>query len=154
LARIDFLKSCNFKILLPQRDLEFFVQDVNIPGFTLGEMQINHWTQNEQRQGDAIIWNRLNLTVICDEDLKAFKEVYNHIIKEKNPQTGYLDPINTVFDATLLLTTNKSNVAHTIMFRYAWISNVGDLMLQTTSSEDEPPTFTMEIVYAFYEFVL
>lgn len=153
MAKHDLLKQCNFQIIIPNRpNLEFFVQEVPIPGFQLGEMQMSHWTQNEARPGDNISWDRLQLTVVCDEDLQAYKDVYNHIILEKDPENGYLEISRSVFDAKLMLTTNKSNIQHVITFKYAWIVSVGELQLTTTSTEDEQITFTVEVAYTYFEF--
>ena len=153
MARHDLFKQCNFQIVLANRvNLEFFVQEVAIPGFQIGELPVNHWTQNESRPGDSTTWDHLQLTILCDEDLTAFKDVYNHLILEKNPEDGFLEINRTVFDAKLLLTTNKSNVQHCITFKYAWIMAVGELQLITSSTEDEQLTFTVEIPYAYYEF--
>lgn len=153
MARHDLLKQCNFQIIIPNRpNLEFFVQEAPLPGFQLGEVNIPHWTQIENRIGDSLTWDRLNLTVICDEDLKAYKDVYNHIIASKNPETGYLEIGSTVFDAKLMLTTNKNNIQHVVVFKYAWIASVGELQFQTNSEEDEQITFTVEIPYTYFEF--
>lgn len=150
---INLLKQCNFQLILAgKKVLELFVQEVNMPGFTLGDMPINHWTQNENRIGDNIMWNDLDLTVVCDENLGAYKEVYKHVIAEKNPFTGFLDPITTTFDGKLLMTTNKNNVSHEIIYRNCWIVSLGDMQLTTTSSEDEQVTFTVGIKYTYWEF--
>ena len=41
----NHLKSGNFSVVLKnQKTIEFVVQEVNLPGLNLGEIQVGHWT--------------------------------------------------------------------------------------------------------------
>lgn len=150
---VNLLKNCSFAIQLKddQDTLEFTVQEANLPGLQLGEMPIGHMSQQQRRPGDNITWNPLALTIVCDEKLKAFREAYAFIRKTKDPELAFINPF-TIFDAVLFITTNKNNIQHRFFFRNAWIQSITDLQFTAASSEDEQMTFTVELVYDYYEF--
>lgn len=153
MAKNDILKAGNFKLAFKdQEGIEFFIQEVNLPGFQLGEVPISaHFAQQERRPGDHIQWNNLTLQVICDEDLKAFEDARRYITRAKNPETGEMDNDYIFFEGTLALTTNKNNVGNIYKFKNCWIQMVSDLLLSTTTGEDDPVTFSIEIIYSYYE---
>lgn len=151
---LNLLKNENFTFILNNefKTLEFFVQEVNIPGVNLGEIQINHLSQNQKRVGDTLNYSQLNVTVICDEKLKAFQEVYNYLIRLKNPETGILDIEKAYFNGNLILTTNKNNPLLNIVFYNCWINSISDLQLVTTNTEANVLTFTITMNFDYYEF--
>lgn len=149
---INPLKSAQFKLILekPEMSVEFFVQECNIPGWAIGEMEVPWMAQNQQRPGDNITWNVLNATILCDEELNAIIECYKYCFRIKNPKTGELGGPEETFDAKLMILTNKNNYQHVITFYDAWIQNVSDLQLSHTTSEDDPVTFSVDIQYDYY----
>jgi len=152
---INLLKSAQFKLILenPEKHVEFFVQECNIPGWNLGEMDVHWMAQNQPRPGDNITWNALSATIVCDEELKAIRECHGYCFRLKDPETGFLgDQMQETFDAKLMILTNKNNLQHVVTFYDAWIQNVSDLQLSHTTSEDDPVTFTVDIRYDYYKF--
>jgi len=149
---INLLKSSQFKLLLerPERTVEFFVQECNIPGWSIGPMEVAWMAQNQQRPGDNITWNQLSATIVCDEELKAIIECHQYCFRIKNPETGELGGPEETFDAKLMILTNKNNYQHVITFHDAWIETVSDLQLSHTTSEDDPVTFNVDIQYDYY----
>jgi hypothetical protein len=153
MAYHDLFKVSNFKILLrDQRHMEFFCQEAGIPGYNLGNIDVGYQSMKDKRPGDSIDFEDLTLTIICDEDLNAFKEVYNYLKLAHHPVTNALEVQQEMFDAYLLLTTNKNNVQHKLHFVDAWIQSVGAIQLQTISSEDNNITFPVTIRYNYYLF--
>ena len=71
----------------------------------------------------------------------------------KDPYDGKIEIQNAIFDATLLITTNKNNVQHRVQFFDAWIQSIGDIQFTTTSSEEEQIVFTIELQYDYYKFI-
>lgn len=149
----DYLKSSSFLIQFKdQRRLELMVTGVNLPGFTLGEILLSRPVVTDKRPGDHIDFNDLSLTIICDEDLKAFTEIVSSIILSANPNTGDLEISKTVFDATLFLTTNKNNIQHKVHFYNCYFKSISDLPFESTSDDEAHVTFNAELGYSFYNF--
>ena len=155
MAVYDWLKTVNFNILLhpDSRKLEFMVQEVNIPGFTLGDVHIGHPGQSYHHIGDDITWNPLVLTILCDEDLEAYLECYNLITKTKNPKTGELVIDVIKFDGVLMITTNKMNYNYEFFFRDCWIFDLSDLRVSVAEADSTPVTFTVTIYYDYFEVI-
>ena len=153
MAKNDIIKAGNFRLSFKdQSSLEFFIQEANLPGFQLGEIPIGaHLAQQERRPGDHIQWNNLILQVICDEDMKAFEDCRRYIMTAKDPETGAMDNDYIYFQGTLVLTTNKNNSGVTYKFENCWIQSVSDLAFSTTTGEDDPITFSVEVIYTHYK---
>jgi hypothetical protein len=150
---LNLFKSCNFRISLKdQKAIELMVQEVNLPGITLGQMDLGWQSMKDKRTGDAIDFNDLTLQIILDEDLNTFREIYSALILAHNPATNELEVKKQVFDGFLNLTTNKNNIQHSIHFYDAWIKSIDDIQLSHTTGEDEQLVCTLNIVYNFYLF--
>jgi hypothetical protein len=154
MAYYDLFKTGNFRIQLKdQTNLEFFVQETTVPGVTVGTIDIGYGSMKDVRPGDSLEFNPLTLTVICDEDLQAYKDVYTYILKmTHNPVTNVIQVDPEVFDAYLLLTTNKNNITHRLHFHDMWIESISDLQLQTVSPDENNISFTVGLKYVYYLF--
>ena len=154
MAKYDLLKVGNWKLQMKsnQRSIEFFVQEANLPGFTLGELVLSGvgGVQQERRPGDHIQWNNLTLSLICDEELEAYKEIMEYILLAKDPETGEMNNDEIWFDSVLHITTNKNNFSQKFRFYNCWISSVTDLAFNTTSSEDDPLVFNVEVIFSHF----
>lgn len=154
MAYHDLFKTGNFKIQLKdQINLEFFVQEATIPGITVGTIDAGYMSMRDKRPGDSLDFNPLTLTLLCDEDLQAYKDVYEYILHlTHNPKTNEIFVEPEVFDAYLFLTTNKNNVAHKLHFYHMWIETISDLQLQTVSPDENSISFTVGLKYNYYLF--
>ena len=150
----NLFKTSNFRIQFKNAtNVEFQVIDTAIPAITLGTHAIHRPTITDKRPGDHIEFDDLNITLICDEDLLAYQQIYTQLISTVDPDYGIMDPISNVFDATLFLTTNKNNLQHKILFKNAFFKQLGSLNLSTTTSNENHISFTSVIGYSFFDFV-
>ena len=152
MANFDWIKSSNFTFdFAVSKKFTFFVQEGGIPGFSLSQIDIPHVSQRFPRPGDAITFNPLSLTLLVDEDLKTYIELYNELIEMKNPETGEIKEWkDSTFTGILAITTNKNNYNFIISFYDCWVSSITDLIFSTTS-EDQPITFNIEIYYSYFK---
>lgn len=150
----SFLKACSFRIILKKeaKEIEFVVQAANLPGFSLGEMPVAWMAQNQRRPGDNLTWTPLALTLVCDENLQAFKNAHNLMMRLKDPETGFLGDASELFDAKLVILTNKNNLQHVVTFYDSWIQTVGDLSFSHTTPDDAQLSFDINLVYDYYKF--
>ena len=136
-----------------QKSLELHVTACNIPGFTLGQIELGRPVIKDKRPGDNLEYNDLSITVLVDEKLEAYKEIYNYLILSANPNSGHLEINDNVFDCVLTLLTNKNNYSHKIYVYNAFVKAVSDIQLESTTSEAETPTFTVDFGYSFFNFM-
>jgi hypothetical protein len=124
----------------------------NIPGFNLGQIELARPVVKDKRPGEQLEYNDLSVTVLCDEDLQAFQDIYSSIILSANPNTGDLEIEQNTFDCYMFLLTNKNNVQKKLHFYNAYFKAVSDIQLETTTTEGEQVTFTVDLGYSFYNF--
>lgn len=150
---IDLLKVNSFNMQFSnQKSLELMVTSVNLPGFTLGQMNFGRPVVKDKRPGDSLEYNDLNITILCDEQLKAFEEIYHYLILSANPNTGSLEINDNIFQSTLMLTTNKNNVQRKVKFYNCFFTSIGDLQFESTTTDAEQITFQATLAYSFYDF--
>lgn len=152
MASFDWIKSSNFTFdfAIPKK-FTFFIQDGGIPGFSLGQIDIPHVSQRFPRPGDNITFNPLSLTLLVDEDLQSYLELYKMLIEMKNPETAQIQEWDkSTFTGILAITTNKNNIHYIITFYDCWVSSVTDLIFSTTN-EDQPLTFNIDIYYSYFK---
>jgi hypothetical protein len=149
----DLLKTSNFFFQTrDSKQIEFFCQEVQIPGYSLGSIDIPYASMKTKRSGDSIEFEDLTLTVLLDEDLSTFKEIYDYLMLTHNTFSNELEVQQQVFDATLFITTNKNNIQHKIHFYSCWFQSISPVQFMTTSTDENNLTFTVGIRYDYYSF--
>jgi hypothetical protein len=153
MSKTNLFKVSNFNLnLKDQEAIELMTVEVNIPGITLGELNIGRPVVRDLRNGDSLTYDDLVVTVLCDEELMAFKEVYQYMMKAADPETADIDVVYPVFDSTLLITTNKNNIQHKLTFYNCFFKNIGAMQLTSQSSEEEQITFPLTLGFSYYLF--
>jgi len=154
MASTDLFKVSNFHILLKDQFVtELTVQQANIPGVTIGTLDLQFQAMHDKRPGDSIEFNDLQLRCLVDEDLKSYIEILKYLFQfTHDPDTNVLRVDPCVFDATMVLTTNKNNLQHTLRFHDAWIKSVGDIEVTSASTQDENATMDLTIVFVYFDF--
>jgi hypothetical protein len=151
MAYHDLFKTSNWKIQLKdQTHVEFFCQEASIPGITIGTVSQHYQSMEDKRPGDSITFDDLTLTIICDEDLGAFKEILKYINMTHNVIDNVIQVKPEVFDSFLFITTNKNNIQYKIHFYDMWIETVSALSLQTITGDDNSISFTVGLKYNYY----
>lgn len=150
----SLLKSSNFQLTLKSihKDIEFFVTEVNIPGITIGSMEMQYMSMSRKIPGDSLTFDNLTATVLVDEELKVLDEILSTIKfthnAEKNTYT--IDPV--LFEANLFITSNKNNVKFQFTFHDAWIESFSELPFSSTTTDENNLSTTIGIRYNFYTF--
>lgn len=153
MSSTNLFKVSNF--ILQFKDtthLELMTTEANIPGITLGELNIGRPVIRDLRNGDSLTYDDLTVTILCDESFSAFKEIYNYIMKSSDPNTANIDVVYPIFDSVLVLTTNKNNSQHKLTFLNCFFKNISSIQLTSQSSEEEQITFTITLGYSYYLF--
>jgi hypothetical protein len=149
----NLFKVSNFKLgLKDSKHIELNTTAVNIPGLSLGEINVPRPVVRDLRGGEQLTYDDLIISVLCDEKLEAYKEVYDYIMKSANPVNANIDVSYPVFDSSLLLTTNKNNIQHKITFLNCFFKSVGGMQLTSSSTEEDHINFDVTLGYSYYLF--
>jgi len=153
MASTNLFKVSNFIIQFKNApQLELMCQSANIPGLSLGVLEIPRPVVIDHRPGDSLTYDDLRVTALCDEDLKAYKEIYSYILSAAEPERGNINVYQPLFDCSMLLTTNKNNISHKVTYLNCFFKSLGEIGMTSTSEEEDNFTFDIEIGYSFYLF--
>ena len=156
----NFLSPTNFAFTvdrLPQAS--YFVQDVNIPGVSMGDVEQPSPFKTIYRPGDKLMYNELTMTVRADENMVSFIETYNWIVGLSFPDNfdqyaNLLDSSNNnniYSDATLIIKTNAKNPNITMVFKDLYPNNITDIQLSSQQMDIDYATFDITFRYNGYD---
>lgn len=132
------------------KTVEYFAQKFIIPGFSFGVTPVGTSSTKLNVVGDSVDFEPLTITMLVDEELNTYKEIYNDMM-EKDPETGNIDPGEREYDISVVILTSKNNPVLTFRFIDAKINNVGALMYDVANSERM--FFDLTFIYDYYTII-
>ena len=131
-ANKNYLSSEAFRLVISRTDypnLEYFCNSVMHPDVSVGETttamaRLDHFTP-----GDKMTMGTLTCTIIVDEDMESYKEVFKWCENIVNGNT------NDTADIALQVLSSKNNVLNTITYVDAFPTNVSNLQFTTNTNE-------------------
>ncbi len=139
-----------FTLDLSTKQLQFGVQEFSGMGMSISEINEAWMSKQSSRPGDSLTWNPVSITVIVDEEFKAFQEAYDFLQSMKSEPENTID-WNRNFTGHLYATTNRSNFKKKFILHDCWISSFSDLDFSATTEDSTPMTLTLEVQYSWYE---
>jgi hypothetical protein len=168
MATTNFLSPIEFKFVLSRLpSVEFFVQAVNIPGASSGFSEFPTPFKILYEPGDKLMYDDLVVTVLCDENLEAFKEIQAWIVALTYPDNfgqyrtlttrppggvNTADVVNTIrSDASLILLDSNKNASIQLKFKDMFPTAISGINLNTAGTDVTAPTFDITFKYASYD---
>lgn len=159
---INFLSPLIFKFqIVKTPTLNFFVQNVNLPGVHLQEIEAPNPFVALPHAGEHIKYDDLMVNFKVDEDFRNWLEIYNWIKSLGFPKNfGQYNlkeptvPIGQGITSDLsLIVMNSSRIPkYNVVFRNAFPISISSMIFDTTKSRDEYVTAGVTFRYDFYEF--
>jgi hypothetical protein len=149
---------------LPQ--LNFFCQQVNLPGVILGEPEFSNPLSRQPIPGETITYDTLNVQFLIDEQMLNYKAIYNWILALGFP-TGhelYTDFLNNddravtselaknFSDATLQILGSNNTAIQTVTFTDVFPVNLSTLTFQSTNQDVNYLVGDVSFRYGYYTF--
>lgn len=140
--------------------VQYFCQEVNIPGVSLGEVDRVTPFLDMYSPGTKLKYDLLDVTFTIDEELESWKNLYNWFISIANPE-GFEGRKNTVelqrnknfSDATLTVLSALNNPVLRIEYKNCFPLSMSDIKLDTKSSADQIVTCTSTFRYESYNYL-
>ena len=86
-TNLNFLSPVEFKLVLNRlANVEFFVKSANVPGISSGTTEIPTPFKNVFQHGDKLSYEEFTVSVICDENMVAFKEISDWLVAVTMPE--------------------------------------------------------------------
>tara|TARA_B110000879_G_scaffold5915_1_gene7764 strand:- start:929 stop:1459 length:531 start_codon:yes stop_codon:yes gene_type:complete len=169
----NFLSPIEFKLVLKRLpNVEFFVKSANVPGLSSGHTDRPTPFKTLHLPGDKLQYEEFTVSVICDEDMVAFREVSAWLeaitYPENFAQYGSLNPktvgsgtstlnsdgTGVKSDGSLIILNSNKNVNVTLKFSDMFPISVGSISLDTSGADVTPPVFDITFKYEKYDIVV
>ena len=160
-TNFNYLQPTSFKLVVDRKNfpnLEFFAQQITHPGLILpaAEVPIRRM-QSIPFPGESLTINELSATILLDEDLKSYNEMYEWI--RRNQRTNMGDQafikrgseIPTNADITLSILSSHNNQTKKVRYIDAIPVALGDINFESTASGTEYITFVASFRFSYFE---
>jgi len=136
----------------------FFIQSIVIPDVSLNGTQVPSPYVSVPIPGNILNFGELQVTYIMDEDMKAWREIYDWMYNLGNPESqnkiGDLTQTpgrrnSVTSDATLLIKSNANNPRIKFTFKDIFPTTLGGVTLSSAEGQ-EFLTSTISFLYSHY----
>ena len=141
-------------------DVQYFCQEVNIPGVSLGEVDRVTPFLDMYSPGTKLSYDPLVITFIIDEELQSWKNLYDWFISiadpdgfEKRDGSLELQKNKKFSDATLTVLSALNNPVLRIEYTNVFPLTLSDIQFDTKASADNIITCTATFRYQSYKYL-
>lgn len=158
---INYLQPTSFKLTIDRTNypnLEFFVQSFTHPGLMMpaSELPIRR-LQSIPFPGESLTINELSATVLLDENMESYSEMYNWIRRlqvtdmdgNQNVQRG--STLNSHADIMLSILSSHNNLTKQVRYIDAIPTSLGDIAFESTATGSEFITFQATFRFSYFE---
>ena len=158
---INYLQPTAFKLTIDRKkfgNLEYFAQTITHPSISITPAELPYKRLNLHMAGDKLTFNELTATIILDENLSAYIEMYDwmkRLVEEPN-QTRLLQSANefpTAVDITVSVLSSKNNQVKQIRYIDCIPTDLGDINFQATTQDVQYLTFPISFRFSYFELV-
>ena len=153
----NFLSPIEFRLsIIRLPETSYYVQEANIPGLSASFATQPTPFLTLPKSATKVEYEDLQLTMIADEDLRAYKEISDWITKlhftESYDQYKSLEEseYGIESDMTLIILNSNKNPNITIQFKNAFPTSLSGIQLDTRTGDVQPPTFDVTFKYDSY----
>ena len=156
---INFLSNIEFRFNIKRLPtVEFYIQEVTMPGINSGFAQHATPFKILPRTGDKMEFEDLILRCAVDEKMVSYTEVWNWLVSITNPtsfdQRAALEASDDgiVSDATLMILNSSKNPAIEVDFINLFPISVSSIQFDLKQTEQVPPVVDFTFKYDSYTF--
>ena len=169
----NFLSPIEFKLVLNRLpNVEFFVRSATVPGISSGHTDIATPFKTFHNPGDRLQYDEFTVSIICDENMEAFREVSDWLVALTYPDsfTQYAElgarPVGSggsvpnangdgvKSDGSLIILNSNKNANVTVKFSDMFPTSVGSISLDTSGADVTPLVFDITFKYGKYDIVV
>lgn len=160
-TNINYLQPTSFKLTIDRTNypnLEFFVQNFTHPGLMMpaAELPIRR-LQSIPYPGESLTINELSATILLDEDMESYSEMYNWIRRiqvtdmDGNNKLQRGSTLDTNCDITLSILSSHNNLSKQVRYIDAIPTSLGDISFEATSAGTDFITFQATFRFSYFE---
>lgn len=147
--------------------LNFFCQQVNLPGLQLGSPEFSNPFQSAPIPGETLTYDQLSVQFLVDANMENYISIYNWIVALGFPneyeqyvtflnedQRGVTSELAKNYsDATLTILGNNNTPVKTVEFVDVFPVSIDSLMFQSTNNDVQYLVGNATFRYHYYKFV-
>lgn len=140
--------------------VNFFVQSVNLPTFSLGTVDVENPFIKIPFPGDKLSYGTLDVTYKVDENMENYLEIYNWLIAIGYPDNfGQRSNIESkpamsgegvYADLSLIILNSQMNPKFEVTFKDAYPISLSELQFDSTITDVDYLTTTVTFAYRIY----
>lgn len=146
---------------------QYFCQEVNIPGISLGSIQVPSPVFDYHVTGKKLSFNEFKIDFLIDEPMIAWRNLYDWLfaiaspvsIQQRKDLTARQNAYKTqgtftdFSDASLTILSNLNNPLLRVQFYNMFPISLSDIDFSTKESADTILTGSATFVYEYFEFL-
>lgn len=161
-TNINYLQPTSYKLVIDRDNypnLEYFAQTITHPGMILNPSEVPfRKIAGVPIVGGSLTFNELSATIILDEDMTAYDEMYAWIRRVvDNQPVGALERNSgkppTYSDITLSILSSHNNQTKQVKYLECCPTALGDINFESTATGTEFITFSVSFRFTYFEFV-
>lgn len=155
-TNLNFLSPLGYKFILSRApNVEYFVQEVSLPGLTLGAAIQPSPFVSIPRPGDRIEFQQMSVTFRVNENLDNYLEIFNwmialgtpadfnqYVLKDRPYQSTGDQKDTTVSDISVSILTSAMNANIDFLMRDCFPTSLSELTMTSTASDIDYITAT------------
>ena len=157
-SNINYLSPVGFRFQLGNfPDVNYFCQAANVPGVSIGGIDIGTPLRNIQIGGDEVSYEELTIRFIIDENMKNWISIYDWIIgigvpteqsRRKHIKLKETDGLTA--DATLTVLTSNMNAQMHFRFLNCFPLNLSSIEFDSGATDVDYLTASVSFRYDVY----
>ena len=147
---MNTLHTTNFEVMTGLKNVDFHVQNYNLPGITFAQPKI------EGRGGfqlnlapDNVSFMPLVMDIIVDRELKVYDEIYELFVNMVDIKNGTFS--QKEFNSSLVMYNGKGKKLKKFTFFNCQIESIGDLSFNATDDDDAILLLNISLTFDYLE---
>lgn len=143
--------------------VQYFCQEANLPGVTLGSTEFNTPLVNVPVAGNKLEYSEFEVTFLVDEQLQSWYELYKWMLAIASPksfterntlnqvQNQFSTPTSYYSDASLTIMSALNNPLLRVNYQRMFPISLSDIYFDTQKSADIIVTATATFRYEYFD---
>lgn len=153
---INLLQPTNFKVVIDRKsygNIEFFAQGVTHPSVSVSAAPMPYKRMASiSVPGDTLNFEELSMTVLVDEEMNSYTEVFEWLKKIVQNVDGRTEFPNQV-DITVGITSSHNNLQKTIRYIDCVPTGISSLQMSATLNEPTVITYDLSFKIGYFELI-
>lgn len=156
----NFLQPTGYKISIDRKNypnLEFFLQSIVHPAVSVAQTEVPYKRTAIHMPGDKILYDEVTFEMLLDEDMKAYKEMYNWL--ERLVEEDVQSPSNrsgkapSYADITLSMLSSHSNTTNKFIYRDCIPTNIGSVNLSSATTDVAFLAIPVSFSFSYFDII-